>query len=299
MTGRSVMESFRQRLAEHGFVANEDHEYPVQCFLSARVDHLRCLNIEGTQGRRRTAFGHALGHTLGYEHILYHEYMPPPSPEPVRIIPDWNEEATGEPPIDPVDRVLGEACALSEGEPAVLILDRLHRAPFAEHLRLAEFIQHGLWHYGDVTLKAHHRNLLVFLISDEPLYHTLQQMSFRIWVDPEVDEPPEITPAALGLPPQAGPMLKALKEIFSDLGTAPTPLEYRRLIHDIHVNVNTLEDLRLSIFGWVEHVDRKHLMSALMRRTLERHMPVIEAYVSGTSHPTSAWPTGHDQGATP
>ncbi|SEL48044.1 hypothetical protein [Ectothiorhodospira marina] len=293
------MESFRQRLAEHGFVANEDYAYPVQCLLSARVDHLRCLNIEGSQGRRRTAFGYALGHTLGYEHILYHEYLPPPSPEPVRIIPDWNEEPTGEPPIDPVDRVLGEACALSEGEPAVLILDRLHQAPFAEHLRLAEFIRHGLWHYGDVTLKAHRRNLLVFLISDEPLYHTLQQMSFRIWVDPELDEAPEITPEALGLPSEAGPMLEALREIFADLGTAPTPLEYQRLIHDIHVNVNTLEELRLSLFGWVEDVDRKHLMSALMRRTLERHMPVIQAYVSGTSTPSPTWPPNDGEGSTP
>ncbi|MCG5536681.1 hypothetical protein [Ectothiorhodospira mobilis] len=268
------MKSLRQRLAEHGFVANEEYDHAVRCLLGARHDHLRCLNVEGTQGGRRTAFAHALGQALGYAHILYHEFTPPPPEEPVRLVPAQEaEEAVGEPPVAPLDRVMAEACALSEGDPTLLILDALHRAPFREHLRLAEFLGNGLWRYGEISLKAHRRHLMVCLLSDDPLYHTLGRRCFRIWVDPDPAQAVRPAPADLDLPETAAPMLEALASLFSELKVNPTLEEYRRLLDDLQRNVHSLEDLRLSIYGWVEGVDREQLMSAPMRRFLEGKLP--------------------------
>ncbi|MBK1673708.1 hypothetical protein CKO35_10380 [Ectothiorhodospira shaposhnikovii] len=272
------MKSLKTRLAEHGFIANEDYSYPVQCLLSARLEHLRCLNIEGRGGRRRAAFAHALGQALSFEHILYHELNPPRPDPPVRIPVEQDENGPGERPVDPVDRPLGEACALSEGEPALLILDQIHKAAFAEHLRLAEFIRTGYWYSGDTVLKANASHLMIFLISDEPLFHSLQQMSFKVWVDPE-QPTPELKPETLGLPPEAYPLLQALKAIFDALDIQPNLNEYARVIHDIHVNVNTREDLCHSLYGWVEGINREHLMSRDMSRTLETQFSIIRNYI--------------------
>ena len=179
------MRSLKQRLAKHGFTSNEDYDYPVQCLLSSSVEHLRCLNAEGDSGRRKTAFAHALAHALDYDQTLYYEFTgvtePPP---PVRVPkPPEEEEDVGEPTVEALDRIISEACALSEGDKTILILDQLHKAEFKHHLRLTEFIQSKEWSYGDITLRANPQNLLLFLVSDEPLYHSLQHLSFNIWVD--------------------------------------------------------------------------------------------------------------------
>jgi hypothetical protein len=279
-SGPNKMSSLKQRLAEHGFISDADHGYAVQCLLSAPGDHLRCLNVEGDSGRRRSAFAWALGHALGHEHVLYHEFTDPPPPPPVRIEPVADAESVpGEPPADALDRIMAEACALSEGEATFLILDQLHEARFQVHIRLAEFIRDGVWRYGDIALKAHRRNLLVVLISDEPIYHSLNQMAFNLWLGDEEYAPREITPALLGLAENARPMLEALRTLFTALDVSPTLEEYRRVAHDLHVNVNTPSELRQSIYGWVEGVERAHLMSAYLDQVLERQWPVIRAYL--------------------
>lgn len=276
------MSSLRAKLAEHGFVSNEDYEYPVRCLLSAGLEQLRTLNVEGEPGRRKTAFAHALGRALDYQHVLYHEFSDrPEAPEPVRIPPppEDEEQAPGLPPVNELDRVVSEACALSEGERTMLILDQLQLAPFRQHLRLAEFVRSHLWSYGEITLKAHPQHLLLVLISEEPLYHSLQQLAFNLWVDS--GRPPEepITPATLGLAENARGMLAALGEIFAALDVSPTPGEYARVVHDIHVNVQRLDQLKTSIYGWVEGVDRRHLLSEAMHAVFERHWPAITRYL--------------------
>ena len=279
------MNSLRQKLAEHGFLSNEDYAYPVRCLLAAHTDHLRCLNVTGEAGRRKTAFAHALTHALDFEHVLYHEFSEAPEqPQPVRVPPPLeDEEQPGEPPVNELDRIVSEACALSEGERTALILDQLHKAPFRQHLRLTEFIQTQLWSYADITLKAHPQNLLLVLLSDEPLYHTLQHLSFNLWVDS--GHPPEepITPATLGLAENARGMLEALHGIFEQLNVSPTADEYRRVVHDVHVNIHSLAHLKTSIYGWVEGVDRRHLTSEYMQQVFERHWPAITAYL-GIDH---------------
>jgi hypothetical protein len=293
------MSSLKQRLAEHGFVSDEDYDYPVQCLLSAPGEHLRCLNVEGDSGRRRSAFAYALGHALGHAHVLYHEFTDPPPEPPVRMDPaEPGENAPGEPPADALDRIMAEACALSEGDSTFLILDQLHQARFQTHLRLAEFIRDGVWRYGELALKAHRRNLLVALISDEPVYHSLRQMAFSVWLGRSDPSRQDITPGLLGLADNARAMLEALRTVFRSLDVHPTAEEYRRVVHDLHVNVNTPLELRQSIYGWVEGVDRAHLLSAYLEQVLHRQWPVIRTYLGLPAEPGHA-PATHAPPASP
>ena len=279
-----IMKPLRERLAEYGFIANQNFDYPVQCLLAAQIDHIRCLNVEGQPGRRKTAFAHALAHALGYHHVLYHEFHKQQDlPQPVRIPPS-EEEHPGEQPVDPLDQIISEACALSEGEKTLLILDQLQFARFIHHLRLADFIQSRNWSYADLTLTANPANLMLFLISEEPLYHTLQQNSFRIWVEDEGDtEVLHITPQTLGLGAGAQPMLQALNLIFAGLDLRPTLPEYQKLIHDIRLHVRSSEDLKLSLYGWIEGLERGKLYSSEINKLIQEQMPVIEAYL-GLDH---------------
>jgi hypothetical protein len=278
------MKSLKERLAEYGFIANQNFDYPVQCLLAAQIGHIRCLNVEGHPGRRKTAFAHALAHALGYHHVLYHEFHNQhDQPQPVRI-PTSEEETPGEQPVEALDQVISEACALSEGEKTILILDQLQFARFVHHLRLADFLQSRNWSYADLTLTANPANLMLFLISEEPLYHTLQQNSFRIWVEDEGDtETPHITPQTLGLGAKAQDMLQALNIIFAALELRPTLPEYQKLVHDIQLHVRTPEDLKISLYGWIEGLDRNKLYSSEINTLIQEQMPAIEAYL-GLDH---------------
>jgi len=274
------MKSLKQRLAEFGFTANQDFDYPVQCFLGAPAEHLRCLNIQGHPGRRKTAFGHALAHALGYEHVLYHEFTSQvETVEPVRM-PSNEEETPGEQPVEAIDQVISEACALSEGETTILILDQLQLAPFVQHLRIADFLNTAVWSYADLHLSANHANLMLFLISEEDLFHTLQQSSFRIWVDEQPGNlAGDITPQLLGLGSEGQEMIHALNRIFDALKVSPTLNEYQKIIHDIQLHVRTTEHLKLTLYGWIEDLDRSRLHSAQMNTLIEDQMPVIEAFL--------------------
>lgn len=275
------MSTLKHRLSRHGFTSNEDYDYPVQCLLAASLEHLRCLNVVGECGRRKTAFAHALAHALGYAHVLYHEFAPESeTPPPVRIAPPpEDEEQPGEAPVEEFDRIVSEACALSEGEKTILILDQIQLAPFKHHLRLTEFISSHNWSFADSTLKANAQHLLLFMISEEALYHSLQQLSFNIWVDAGAEASRNISPEALGLGENARGMLESLQSIFQALNLNPTLNEYKKVIHDIHVNINGIDDLKTSIYGWVEGTDRGHLMSGHMQRIFETRMPAIIAYL--------------------
>jgi hypothetical protein len=278
------MKSLKQRLAEYGFIANQNFDYPVQCLMAAQVEHIRCLNVEGRPGRRKTAFAHALAHALGYHHVLYHEFHDQQElPQPVRM-PVSDDESPGEKPVEAIDQVISEACALSEGEKTILILDQLQYARFVHHLRLADFIQSRNWNYADLTLTANPANLMLFLISEELLYHSLQQSSFRIWIEDEGDNNQlSITPQTLGLGARAQDMLHALNKIFAALELNPTLPEYQRLVHDIQLHVRSSEDLKTSLYGWIEGIDRNRLYSPEISKLIQEQMPAIESYL-GLDH---------------
>lgn len=278
------MKDLKTRLAEHGFIANTDYDYPVKCLLSARLSHLRCLNIEGNGGRRKTAFAQALAKALDIEHVLYYEFPhTQPAPEPVRIPPNLQAQDAdypGEPPVEAFVQIVGEACALSEGEPTALILDQLQRAPFHRHLQISEFIQRCEWSVAEMQLRASRQNLHVFLIAEEPLYHSLQQLSFNLWLADQAQSGLHPTPAELGLNPAAEPVLGGLARLFAHLEVTPTWYEYQRLMHDIQFNIQSLDNLKTSIYGWIEGVQRASLYAAKTHEILEIELaPLLNRYL--------------------
>ncbi len=280
------MKSLKHRLAEFGFHSNQDFDYPIQCLLASPADRIRSLDIQGRQGRRKTAFAHALAHAIGDHEVLYHEFQPyREQPEPVKL-PDNEEEAHGEQPVEPLDQTISEACALSEGDRTILILDQLQLAPFVQHLRIADFIKTGIWSYADIKLHANPANLMIFMVSEESLFHSLQQTSFRVWVDPESDDnATPVTSQLLGLGSHGQDLVLALNSIFEALGLQPSLQEYERLIRDIQLHVRTAEHLKLSLYGWTEDLDRQHLYSAEIDELIKARMPVIEAFLGLDQEP--------------
>lgn len=270
------MQPLKQALAEYGFESRDNYDYEVQCLLSTPNDNIRCLNVDGDPGRRKTAFAHALGQALEYDHLLYYEFgAEPPQPEVIRI--HDGEEQPKEPPTSPFDRVMTEACALSEGASTIVILDQLQMAEFQQHIRLYEFLRSKVWRYSDVQFVANPHNLLIFIVSAEPLYHSLQQLSFRIWISTVDTAAVDIQPEELGLDESCIDWLQPLNELLEALGVSPAPSEYRKLAYDIDRYVRTEDQLKASIFGWIEGVDRKRLMASSVSLHLERVMRGIES----------------------
>lgn len=269
------MPSLKQQLAEYGFESRESYDYAVSCLLNQPVENIRCLNVDGDPGRRKTAFAHALAQALGHDHVLYFEFgVDKPVPQVIRL--NEGEDVPEEPPTQPFDRIMTEACALSEAETTVLILDQLHMAEFQQHIRLFEFTKSKVWSYSDVKFHANASNLMVFLISNEPLYHSLQQNSFRVWVSAEDQNTAQIQPQDLGLDEENREWLEPLNELMLELGLSPSISEYRKLAYDIELHVRTAEQLRVSIFGWIENVDRKRLFSKSIQPYIARVMEAIE-----------------------
>jgi hypothetical protein len=61
---------------------------------------------------------------------------------PEIILPAAEDEyGRKEPPIDPLDDIVSHACALSEAEVVVLILDQLQVADFREHIRIHRLVR--------------------------------------------------------------------------------------------------------------------------------------------------------------
>lgn len=270
------MQLLKQALAEYGFESRDSYDYEVQCLLNTPNDNIRCLNVDGDSGRRKTAFAHALGQALQYDHLLYYEFgTERPQPDVIRI--HDGEEQSREPPTSPFDRVMTEACALSEGASTILILDQLQMAEFMQHIRLYEFIRSKVWSYSDVQFVANTHNLLIFIVSTEPLYHSLQQISFRIWIGAQDKAVTDIQPEELGLDESSVVWLEPLNQLLEALGVSPTTSEYRKLAYDIEQYVRTEDQLKASIFGWIEGVDHRRLMASSINLHLERVMRGIES----------------------
>ena len=266
----------KDQLTEYGFESRENYDYEIQCLLNNPTEHIRCLNVDGDPGRRKTAFAHALAQALGHQHVLYYEFgAEKPQPQVVRV--HEGEALPEEPPTQPFDRAMTEACALSEAEKTILILDQLHKAEFQQHLRLYEFTKSRVWSYSDVQFYANQANLMIFLVSAEPLYHSLQQISFRVWVNALSESTERLQPDDLGLDESSRQWLEPMNELMVELGLAPTISEYRKLAYDVEQGVRTEQQLKASIFGWIEGVDRSRLCSRSVYPYLEKVMQAIES----------------------
>lgn len=267
-------------MAEHGFESNVSYDYTVRCLENAPGPAIRCLNVEGDRGRRKTAFANALAHALEPDHVVYHDFTQaedPPAPAVIR----GGEEDDGkeEPPVGRFDRVMSDVCALSEAEKTILILDQLHAANFKEHIRVYRFLTRHEWRYSDAVFSANRKNLFVFLVSEEPLYHSLQKNSFRVWISDASAPATPYKPADFQLPDSARPLLTALHHLFEQLGAFPTYSEYSKILHDIERNVRTAEDLKTSIYGWTELIDRRRLNDPETHAAFQAVMPEIEAFI--------------------
>lgn len=271
--------NLRRNLARHGFESNDDYEFPLRCLFDADVPHLRVLHVDGSGGRRKTAFANALAHALDYPHVLYYDFSrddAPPPPQPVLL--DDGSVGTPEPGLTPFERVVTEACAYSEGARTILILDQLQAADFEDHIRLYQFASTREWTHSAGTVLANRRHLLVVLISEQPIYHSLAHISYRVWTDAQrafLDYRPE----EYGLGPDAQPLFVALGAVFEAASTSPTPSEFARLLDDLLHRVRSEDQLRQALFGWTEGVDRMRLYAPDVTPTLRAAIDALTLYL--------------------
>lgn len=270
--------SLRKKLAEFGFESNDDYDYPLRCLFEAELTHLRCLNIVGASGRRKTALANALGHALDYPHLLYHDFTSAEPTAATIVLGDDTEPGALEASLSAFERSMSEACAYSEGARTLLILDQLQAADFHDHIRLYHFVQTREWPAGHGTAIANPQHLLLVLISEEPLYHSLAKVSFRVHADASRGYL-EYRPEDFGLDTSAAEFMAALGAVFHGLGASPTTSEYARILADIHQRVRTDEQLRQSLFGWMENVDRAALHAAPLQHLVAAATLAINRYL--------------------
>jgi len=279
INGQRDMSTLQKRMADFGFESNEDYQYHFRCLMNSQFEGIKCINIDGRKGRRKTAFASAFAHALDYPELFYYDFTQKAEIEgKVVIPPSKDEQGISEQAVNNFDHIMSEACAFSEGEQIVLILDQLHTADFKDHIRIYHFIKSCEWNYGKNSLKASADNLLLLLISDEPLYHSLQKCSFRIWVNAVSSVQKDYSPEDFGLEEDILLLMEALTRIFIKLEMAPTHSEYKNIINDIHLNIQTEEQLGHSLYGWIEGVNRELLLSKEMAPLLTEAVLQIQLY---------------------
>jgi hypothetical protein len=273
--------SLRKQLAAHGFESNDDYEFALRCLMEADLRHLRVLHVDGAAGRRKTAFANALAHALAYPHVLYHDFSAEEvvaAPMPVML--DDGTLSTTEAAATAFDRALTEACAYSEAERTILILDQLQAADFADHIRLYQFAGSLDWNGVAGTVHANPRNLLMVVISEQPLYHSLAKVSYRVWTDAQrayLDYRPE----DYGLGKDAEALFAALAAVFEVVSASPTPTEFERLLRDLLQRVRSEDQLRQALFGWTEGVDRVRLYAPDVTPRLQEAIDALMRYLGG------------------
>ncbi len=271
--------SLQQKMAEYGFESNDDYQFQLRCLMDSHYLGIRAINVEGHKGRRKTAFANALAMALEYPNLFYYDFTQKTEAEGKVIIPPSEDEhGIAEAPVSDFDHIMSEACAFSEGEETVLILDQLQAADFKQHIRIYQFIKSCEWTYGNNALRASTRNLLILLISDEPLYHSLQKCSFRIWVNAVSCAQKSYTPADFSLQEDILPVMEALAEVFNKLEVAPTHSEYQKILHDVQYNIHTEQQLGHSLFGWMEGIKRELLYSRQLQPLLTQVIEKIQLF---------------------
>lgn len=274
------MISLRETMAQFGFESNDDYEFQIRCLLDDPLDRIRTLNIDGDGERRKTAFANALAYALAFPRILYHDFSEKEPPPPDVVLPPTKDEmGVSEQPVDPLDDIVSKACAFSEAEPTILILDQIHHAEFREHLRLHRLIRDKRWKIAETPYFANPRNLLLFLISEEPLYHSLQTESYRVWINRVSARQVSYAPHEFGLEPDAEPLFAAIAELLEALDSPLTRSEMRLVLRDLHMNVRTVEHLRHCLYGRAEAIERERLFSDDTLHPLKRVVDAIEAYL--------------------
>lgn len=278
------MRNLKKYMSENGFESNTHYDFALSALSHHFKTTLPCLNVQGNSGRRKTAFANALANAQAdVTHILYHDFTAiEETPAPIVIEQSLDDDSTAkaEPPVSEFDRVMSDACAYSEAEKTILILDQLQVADFKHHIRLHEFLQSKQWHYHGTTFYANPQKLTVYLISEEPLFHSLQRHSFKVWIAPSGDKHTSFTHQDFNLDASVQPVIDALVELFAHINTAPTPSEFKKVLNDIEHSVHTAEDLSNTLFGWLESIDYASLTDETTQSLIQtRVMPRVEQYI--------------------
>ncbi len=274
------MSALQKKMAEYGFESNDDYEYHVRCLLSRPTDTIRCFNVQGESDRRKTAFANALANALEFPHVLYYDFTQVSDPfAKATLLPSKDENGLAEKEVDVFDRVVSEACAFSEGDDTILIIDQLQVADFRDHIRLYEFLKSSQWLCNGTNFVANPERLLLFLIAEGALYHSLQKMSFRVWVNASSGKRVDYKPEDFALSSEAWGVMETLALLFEKLGVVPTFSEYEKIIHDIHFYIRTIDYLKYSIYGWTEGIEQSLLDSAELQPFFAKVMIAIESYI--------------------
>lgn len=268
--------TLRRKLAEFGFESNDDYDHALRCLFGQNEPNLRVLHVDGTAGRRKTAFAQALGRALEYPHTIYHDFSAQEvEAPPVPVVMEDGTISAPEAAPSAFERAMTEACAYSEGSPTLLILDQLQHAHFAEQARLYHFVMTREWTGPQGSAIAHPKNLVLALISEQPLYHSLAKCSYRVWTDAQ-SAFLDYRPAEYGLGPEAQGLFAALAAVCGPLGAAPTPSEFQHLLTDLLQYARSEEQIRQSLFGRVESVDRGRLYAPELTAPLRALLNEIE-----------------------
>jgi hypothetical protein len=274
------MSILQKKMADFGFVSNDDYEYHLRCLMNSPFNGIKAINIEGHKGRRKTAFANALGQALNYPNLFYYDFTQKTEVEGKVIIPpSKDEQGLSEAPVSDFNYIMSEACAFSEGESTILILDQLQAADFKDHIRIYQFIKSLEWSFSGNSLKASSKNLLLLLISDELLYHSLQKCSFRIWINHIASTQVTYSPADFSLQDNILPVMEALADVFKQLELAPTYSEYQNILHDIHYNIINEQQLIHSLYGWIEGINRELIYSPKIEHLLPLVIEKIQCYL--------------------
>ena len=273
----------RRQLAEHGFESNDDYEHALRCLFDQPAGKLRVLHVDGTAGRRKTAFAQALAKALEYPHVLYHDFTAEEVVGPaLPVVLDDGSLGPPEPALPAFERALIEACAYSEAERTILILDQLQGAHFGDQMRLYRFATTLEWNSPAGTVLANPKNFLLALVSEQPLYHSLAKCSFRVWTDAQRAFL-GYRPSDYGLDQYIEPVFAALVHCCEELNAAPTPSEFGHVIDDLLHRARSEEQIRQSLFGRIESVDRARLYGPELVSPLRELVAELSTYL-GAEH---------------
>jgi len=275
-----VYNNLTEDLADYGFESHEDYRFVVKQLIGANSSkRIKCISLSGNSGRRKTAFAHALGEALGFERTLYHDFSQLKEPEPELILPEPEKNIPRERPISALDRLISDACAFSEAENTLLIIDQLHSADFRHHVRIHKLLTDYIWSFPKNEFTANPNNLFIILISEEALYHALQKNSFKVWISNASYNGSLPSAKTLHCEEDLQPILDALAPIFSHLKITPTQSELLKLIDDIRHNIHTESELSQSIFGWVEGINHDDLHAETVQLLFSDLMPVLDQFL--------------------
>jgi len=70
-----------------------------------------------------------------------------------------------------------------------------------------------------------------------------------------------------------------LSELFRQIGQSPTPSEFKRILSDLLSRVRSIEQLRTSLFGWIENLERERLYAAPIKPALEQVVSELDRLV--------------------